>query len=332
MKQFLISALLLCCTILGAQVPKKIIVEHFTNTKCSICANKNPGFYTNLSNHPGILHLAIHPSSPYTQCLLSQQSLADSDARTNYYGLFGSTPKFVINGSDIPTNTDYSNASMFTPFQGQTSPLNISIKQHKYNADSIKSTVTIKAVAAHGYTTLRLFGAIAEDTVFYTSQNGETHHYDVFRKALWSAEGITINVPSNIGDSITYTTVTPANPVWNFNRIYTLALIQVESNNEVIQAEAVPATQQDDELATGINNQPAPEAIIYPNPTKSQLTIQIDEKGIFSMVLLSSDGKTVASSSFSGQTTLNLPTLPTGLYAVVLTGNNSRITKRIIVE
>ena len=30
-----------------AQTSKKMLVEHFTNTKCSICASLNPGFYAN---------------------------------------------------------------------------------------------------------------------------------------------------------------------------------------------------------------------------------------------------------------------------------------------
>jgi hypothetical protein len=332
MKQLFIAALLLASTYLGAQVPKKIIVEHFTNTKCSICASKNPGFYTNLSNNPGVLHLAIHPSSPYTACLLSQQSLVESDARTNYYGLYGSTPKFVINGTDIPTSTDYSNAALYTPFEGQTSPLSISIKQYKYGVDSIKSTITIKAVAAHNYTNVKLFGALAEDTLNYTSQNGETRHYDVFRKALWGAEGATITAPVNIGDSAVYTVTTPANPVWNFARIYTMALVQLDNTNEVIQAEAVPATQQDGDVATGLNQLAALDAAIFPNPVKGLVTIQLANAGQVNLVILSADGKTVAITRFSQQTTIDLTGLPAGLYAAVLTTPTGRATKRIIVQ
>jgi hypothetical protein len=48
------------------QVAKKIIVEHFTNTKCSICASRNPGFHTNLSANPTVQSISIHPSSPYS--------------------------------------------------------------------------------------------------------------------------------------------------------------------------------------------------------------------------------------------------------------------------
>ena len=39
------------------QVPLTIISEHFTNTKCSVCASRNPGFYTNYNSQSGILEI-----------------------------------------------------------------------------------------------------------------------------------------------------------------------------------------------------------------------------------------------------------------------------------
>ena len=116
-----------------SQVPKKVVVEHFTNTNCSICASRNPGFYTNLHNQTGILHLAVHPSSPYPNCLLYQQNGTANDARTNYYGIYGSTPRLVINGNVISGGTNYSSSSIFTPYLGLTSPASIRIIQEKLN-------------------------------------------------------------------------------------------------------------------------------------------------------------------------------------------------------
>src|SRR5688572_6916976 len=122
MKKLTLLSLIFISSVAIAQVPKKVIVEHFTNTKCSICASKNPGFYTNLAAHPGVLHLSVYPSSPYAACLLSQQTQPESDARTNYYGIYGGTPRFIIQGTVLPSNTNYADASIFTPYTGQTSP------------------------------------------------------------------------------------------------------------------------------------------------------------------------------------------------------------------
>jgi hypothetical protein len=68
------ASLLLNLGLIYAQVAKKTIVEHFTNTKCSICASRNPGFHTNLNANPAIQSISIHPSSPYSTCFLSQQN------------------------------------------------------------------------------------------------------------------------------------------------------------------------------------------------------------------------------------------------------------------
>ena len=151
MKKLLIPFFTLVASIqiVSGQVPKKVVVEHFTNTKCSICASKNPGFYTNLNNQTGVIHVAFHPSSPYAACALSMHNPVENDGRTNYYSIYGSTPRLVIQGVVISSGANYSSPSIFTPYLGQTSPASIKIYQYKYGTDSIRSRVVIKTEAAH---------------------------------------------------------------------------------------------------------------------------------------------------------------------------------------
>ncbi len=330
MKNFTIAALLLITTIVFAQVPKKIVVEHFTNTKCSICANANPTLYSNLAAHPQILHLAIHPSSPYVGCLLSQQNDPDNDDRTNYYNVYGGSPVVVVQGAIVTPSQNYSNPAIFAPYEGQTSPFAITINQQKFGADSIQSTITVKTVAAHSYISLKLFAALAEDTVFYTSPNGESLHHDVFRKSLFDATGMDITAPATVGDSLVYEVTTEANPLWNLARIYTMAILQVDATKEVVQAEAVDASQGN--LTTGLNTTKAIEANIYPNPTTGLLTIQLAENGNYNLQVISVEGKPVVNTQFTNQTTINLSGLPTGLYSVVMSNASGRIVKRIIKQ
>ena len=246
----LFIALLSLNTIANAQVAKKVVVEHFTNTKCSICASKNPGFYTNLNNHPGVIHLAVHPSSPYSACVLSQHNVVENDARTNYYGVYGSTPRLVIQGVVISGSANYSSASIFTPYLGQMSPASIKIVQSKYGNDSIRSRIVIKTEAAHALGNLKLFVALAEDTLVYTGSNGEPVHYDVFRKSLTGATGISITLPSTVGDSVVYTKSSPSNVAWNFSRIGTLAILQDATSKAVVQSESALASSNN--VTTGI--------------------------------------------------------------------------------
>src|SRR5690606_20541686 len=122
-----ITFLMFIYSLVFAQSPRKIIVEHFTNSNCSTCASRNPGFFANLNNHPEVLHMSVHPSAPYSNCLLYQQNATDNDARTNYYGIYGGTPRIVVNGNVVSASTNYSSASIFTNYLSQTSPASIRI-------------------------------------------------------------------------------------------------------------------------------------------------------------------------------------------------------------
>lgn len=269
---FIGSIILLLSHAAFSQVPKKIVVEHFTNTNCGTCAVRNPGFYTNLNNQSGVLHLAVHPSSPYSSCLLYQQNATANDARTNYYGIYGSTPRLVINGNVILSSANYASSSIFTPYQSLTSPASIRIVQEKFGVDSIRATVIIKTETAHSLSNLSLFVALAEDTVFYTGTNGEPMHFDVFRKSLSNITGTSVTLPTAIGDSVVFTFSSPANSIWNFSRIFTLAILQETSSKNLVQAEA--SSVSGEIIATGISETPTSlKVIIFPNPVSGKLQI-----------------------------------------------------------
>lgn len=100
-------------------VAKKVIVEHFTNSRCGVCASKNPSLFTNLTSHPDILHISYHPSSPYSSCVFSQSNPAENDSRTNFYGIFGGTPRIVIQGDVISSSTNFGSSTLFTAYEDQ---------------------------------------------------------------------------------------------------------------------------------------------------------------------------------------------------------------------
>src|SRR5947209_5088976 len=106
-KKFLPAFFLFLGIQVFAQSPRTVVIEHLTNSACSICASKNPAFYQTLSgySYPQVLHLSIHPSSPHPNCFFSQQNPTENDARTMYYNAFGYTPVIVINGQVLPGAT-----------------------------------------------------------------------------------------------------------------------------------------------------------------------------------------------------------------------------------
>ncbi|MEO8085609.1 MAG: T9SS type A sorting domain-containing protein [Bacteroidota bacterium] len=321
--------ILLSYQIAFSQVAKKTIVEHFTNTNCSVCASRNPGFYTNLNAQTNVLHLAIHPSAPYASCLLYQQNATENDARTNYYGVYGSTPRLIINGTVISAGADYSSNAIFTPYIGLTSPASIRIVQEKFSTDSIRSTIIIKTEATNTLGALSLFVALAEDTVFYLGGNGESLHFDVFRKSLSNTIGDAVTLSSTVGDSAVFIFTSLSNPVWNFSRIFTMAILQEANSKNLVQAEAVSASSG--VVTTGIsNNSKQSNTIIFPNPADKYITIQPGESKSATVSITTFEGKLVMQNIISQtDNRIDISALPKATYFLTVNTAKGEYTQKI---
>jgi len=297
-----------------AQVPRKMLVEHFTNTRCSICASLNPGFYTNLNSQPaGIRHIAYHPSSPYSSCLFSQQNKPENDARTNYYNVYGSTPRILVNGTLITVNNNYNSPTIFDPFENQTSGLSVQLSQGLTTTnDSIQVRAVIRRVATDATSSLLLYGGMAEDTVFYASPNGESRHYDVFRKAVFGINGTTFTAPAQVGDSIVFTGKAAFSSLWNASRLFAYAVVQQTSNRQLVQSEAVaPGSNL---LVTSAKTLVRKEERAFPNPFQDFIQLPAAEGEEIEGRILNLQGKEMFSFlSFSGKR-ISTATLPAGTY------------------
>jgi hypothetical protein len=323
-KHLLVPALLFSAAQLQAQVPRKVVVEHFTNTLCSVCASRNPGFYTNYSNQPNTIHLSVHPSSPYSSCVLNQHNIAGNDGRTNYYSIYGSTPRLVIQGDVIAPSANYSSATLFSTYLNQTSPASIRIEQTKFANDSIRATIILKTEAAHNLGNLQLYVALAEDTIFYNAPNGESEHYDVFRKAMTGVTGLAVTLPVNVGDSIVYTFSSPANQVWNFSRINTFAILQETTSKAVVQAQSYPS--QINSAPTSLPEMNAEFGSIYSNGIELAVRQNTFAPGRV-VTLFDLAGRTVYTQQLNSE--IEYIALPEtqGLYLYVITENNKLLAK-----
>jgi hypothetical protein len=299
----------------NAQVAKSIVAEHFTNTRCSVCASQNPSYYQILTNHPEVKHIAYHPTSPYVNCVLAQHNAQENDARTNYYGVYGSTPRLAINGQVISNNPNpYENTNLYDPFQGQTSEFSLRIYQFK-EADTIRIHLALTTVANHSFTQLRLYSAVAEDTIFYSSPNGESLHHDVFRKSFFGTSGLLFQPAESIGDSVVFEGKLARNSVWNFNRIFAYALIQSSENRALVQAGFANPSE-------GFLTQNFPsikpenkDLTISPNPSTSGFYLN-SENGI--VKIIDQLGRQVFEKEILGSSSIVEPNLPNGIYQVIL--------------
>lgn len=290
--------------------PRAVLVEHFTNSRCSICAARNPAFYATLRQQPGVLHVSYYPSSPYTACVFSQQNRAENDARTNFYGVYGATPRLVINGTVIPAGQNYADAAMYAPFQGQTSPFALTTALAAQGADSVRVTVQLTTVAAHTYAALTLYVPLVEDTVFYAAPNGEPRHYDVFRRSFTGTAPLTITPAPVVGNTITVRRTLSRDPLWATDRLYALAIVQ-DAGRTVVQAAASPL------LNSAVNGLPETADVTlraYPNPVTDQLLLT--GAGRLRTLSITNALGQVVDQRAQAEAALDLTSLPPGLYVL----------------
>lgn len=309
MKNVFTSLFLFFAITMVAQVQKNVVVEHFTNSRCGICANRNPGLFTNLNNNPNVIYLAIHPSSPYSTCIFNQHNATENDARTNYYNVYGGTPRIVVQGSVIPAGTNFGTATLFTSQAGQTSPFTVRTDLQLIGNGQATVEVVVKTEATHSFSTLKLFTAIAEDTIFYNAPNGENQHYNVFRESVFETDGKTITPATMVGDSVMFSeTITLSND-WDWSRILSISILQESASKEVVQA----STSRMQVFTLTEDIQQAPFQLYSAN---NQVIFKADEVGNYQVQVFDLQGSLLDQLNSNGQDEWTFDNLVTGAYLV----------------
>lgn len=329
MKRLLLLFIIFSTSLISAQeVAKTVIVEHFTNTYCSVCASRNPGFYTNLNNHPDILHIAYHPSAPYSACPLNQHNVNENDARTNFYGVYGATPRLAVQGNVIPAGNDYSSPALFDPFEGDTSPyeLTTSISQNTL-LDSLIIEVVISKVAASSLDSLNFYGVIVEETLNFNANNGENNHYDVFRRSLVGENPVKIKLPETTGQDTTITYRVKIDGEWTGNELKSVVLLQ-DDQKQIEQA----AESENLDFMVNLDKLEMNKVLIFPNPVHNIATVITDDE-INNIRLISSQGKVVKEMNPIGNKySFTTHRLPSGIYFIQINTLQNSIVKRLVKQ
>lgn len=298
-----------------ALVPKKMSVEHFTNTLCSVCASRNPGFKFNLNNESNYTLLTIHPSSPYAGCKLNQFDKRSNDGRTKHYGVYGSTPRLVINGKVISASANYSNSSLFDPYRSDSTSFEINIKQFKVSNTLIRFKVVIKAVDTNSLSSARLYFSVAESVLQYNAPNGETTHQNVLRKSLTDSTGKSLQLPTTVGDSVVQYFEWSITGGLSNSELIGVAILQ-KDNNEVLQSHSSKSSDQDPSLnvfSKRINH----GFEVYPNPSNEMIQIKnLNDVSIESYQIYDQQGRLILESKF--EDSIDVRQLESGCYQLRL--------------
>jgi hypothetical protein len=320
MQKLLLAFSLLLSQCIFSQSPRLALIEHFTNTRCSICASRNPGFYSILANYPQVLHISYHPSAPYSGCYFSLQNPSENDARTHYYNTYGSTPDFFLNGNLLPAANPAINNTTLDTAINQTSSIEIGAIEEWINNDSIKVRVVVRTTAPNTLATVRLFAGVVENPIYYNAYNGETIHYDVFRKALTDAVGNQFTLPA-LNDSSVFEFRYAIKSDWDANNVYTLALVQRDDTKEVLNA--VKSVRLAFTSLTELNEN---EFFLSPNPALNQLLISGYTFGELDYSISDLTGRKVMEEKFI-HSNIDISKLAKGVYFFRLHGAVKKFVK-----
>lgn len=323
MKNLFVLLSLLFIGELNAQtVAKTVVVEHFTNSRCGICASRNPNLYQNLGKFPNVLHIAYHPSSPYSSCVLNQHNVQQNDDRTNHYGIYGGTPRGVLQGTVVGVNNQVVDSATIAAQLGQQSPIDLSITEHWVSSDSVRVSIKLKTVAAHSHSNTILYIPITEDLLQYNAPNGETQHHDVFRKAIHDVNGagLQVTLPTTVGDSLVVAAGYRVHATWDTAQLSVTAILQNVANKEVIQvgrsSNRLAAT------ATGVFNlkKESKQLQIFPNPSTELITVKglAETRALAELYNLS--GQLLQTKEIEEGSQLSLKGLENGVYLLKVTG------------
>lgn len=319
--------ILLNVSSLEAQTTQNVIVEHFTNTNCGICGSRNPGLKSNLATSPEVFHLSVHPSRPYSSCLLNRHNVTENDDRTKYYGVYGSTPRVVVQGEVKSAGVNFTTKSLFSDKQGNTTPVDLRIETLQKGTDSLVVKVIIKTSEMHSLPEQKLYIAAVEDTVFYDAPNREKEHINVFRKTLLDQA---VTIPENVGDSIEFTVRTLNHADWNASRMFALAIVQDPTSKEV---EQVTWSKGDENTTTlGLTEKATDKISVYPNPANKAIQVNLATDGYTEVQIRNVQGAVLLETHIVNQGTIDVSNLSAGIYFLTSNGRNGSAVARFVKE
>lgn len=305
-------------------VKKYVMIEHFTNSVCSICKSRNPAFYTLINQYPNdVHHLSVHPMQPYPSCVFYQANPTENNARANYFNIFG-TPTIFLNGESVPSGSQLLPPAVLQAALTETSPLYVQVSET--NGTDRTVTVRLYGMDQMPAGNFRLHVAVAEKLVNQTTPNGETMHRDVFRDMLTDINGVPVNLPAS-GQFIefTYPYTIPAN--WNANEMFALAWVQEFDTKEVLNS----GTRFDPVLVKA--DEPALRQLsVSPNPVGDVAWIDLPGDEAVSVRMFDAQGRQVLQQFSNENNRLIIPVaeLPRGLYWVHIQGANQAYLAKLV--
>ena len=309
---------------------KYVLLEHFTNSNCSVCKSKNPAFYSLIGQAQyadDVHHIAYHPPVPYVACVFYQANKPENSGRSAIYGITG-TPRLALNGELISANGPLLPEATLQSKLNQTSAVALQVTETGTGAERLVNIDihTLGSVPAGNY---KLYVALVEKVRNQTTPNGETVHHDVFRKMLPNLDGL-VYTPAAVGQKVSFPLSYTINPAWTADQMYVVAFLQ----NPVTKAVLNSGTKFD-AVVSGAGEATRPETVrILPNPVSDRAFVQLDDDQAEQVEVYAGNGQRVSLTFSSEQNSVSIPTanLAPGIYFLKITGKKGVYTGKMVKE
>ena len=251
---------------------KRVLVEIFTNSHCSLC----PAAYSAIDNFlqspdgDKIEVIYYHMSFPYSDDQLYQQNGTDSDAKNSFYGPHSSTPKAYFDGTLV--SNSYSNwGPNLASLQQEESPFDIELGA-EINGGSISINAAVTQNGDLSGNPMTAINFVIVEDVIYNGRNGISDHRNVMREIV-NPQGESFEI------SLNETKILNANVeidfVWEIEKIKIIAFVQNMDSKEVYQSISLPSSEFG---VTSVESETLVSNIFslsqnYPNPFNPSTTI-----------------------------------------------------------
>jgi hypothetical protein len=237
----------------------------------------------------------------------------ENDARTNYYGIYGGTPRIVVDGNVVSSNTPYTDPAIFQNAASKQSDYYMNVRLRQTTPVTGVATITIKKVAGVAAKGLNLYAVVTEDTVVFSANNGEGIHYDVFHKSLTGAGPQGITGLTEAGDSVNLTFTFTINAGWG--RTSATAILQ-DSMKVGLQAARATIKPGTTTVSSGACAAPL---CMYPVPAMDELHFSALPAGYHKYIITNSVGQVVLQGVvYDPVVPISLRTLIGGFYVITL--------------
>lgn len=308
---------------------KYVLIEHFTNSNCSVCASRNPGMFNLIGQAQyadDVHHVSIHPVFPYPQCVFYQANTSENTAWTGLYPVQG-TPTIVLNGATQSPSNPLLSENKLISFLNQTSPLALQVTE---SGSGTSRQVNIKAksfgdIPAGSY---NLFVAIVEKTINQQTPNGEAVHHNVFRKMITAVAGNPFTPPA-IGETLEFNfDYTLANN-WKPEEVYVVAFVKETTTKAVLNS----GTRFDPQLSS-VPELSSNAVKISPNPATDLALLELGDDRVQSLEVFAANGQRLSLGYEQAGNLLSIATheLNPGIYFVKVVGEKGLYTGKFVKQ